>query len=1135
MHIKKLILEGFKSYGTRTELLDFDPEFNAITGLNGTGKSNILDSICFVLGISNLQHVRASNLQDLIYKNGQSGVTKASVTVVFDNSDKSRCPLHLGEFSDITITRQIVVGGKNRYLLNGSSVSNKSVIDFFSSIQLNVNNPHFLIMQGRITKVLNMKPPEILSMIEEAAGTRMYENKKHDAQKTIVKKDGKLREINDMVTDQINPKMEKMKVERNQYVEFQKIQREYDQLYRLNIAWLFVQTEKTHKTLLADLEKATNEHKKYKEGLVAKEEQLVTLEKEIREIQGIRDKECGGELQKLETLLKEAEKVEAKATAVVKSAKENISLETKHIKQLEKNVADDEKALELKKGELDKAQATFDQLKEAEKQDAEELAAAQRKFQAVSSGLLESTDGENATLQDQLMAAKQKATEAETEMKKCALKMQQDKKDLEMKKPLLKKTEMAFASDRKELEAKENELKGLKEKLKNCNYEDGKLESIQEQCRRINQDYRKCSDIVNNFLHRNPRLNFQYSDPEPNFDHSKVRGLLCKLFTIKDEQFARALESAAGGKLYNVVVDSDIVSAKLIEKGQLLRRTTFAPLNKIQGYTMDAGIIRKAQREYGADNVFLAQSLVQYNPEYENIMSWTFGQTLICPNIDVAEEVCNKYHKKTITLDGDVFDPQGVISGGSVEKSQPVLLALLELQKAESAHSAKQKELASLNDQIRTLTPIAASYETMKERERELEMIRARLEQTPHFQLQAELKALQEAIDANEAKIQECRLDVKEQSAKAKELENKMKNLHSIREAEEAAAKLKLKEAKKKAEDSRNKWKLREKEFETLNLEIQELEKSVQNGKEQILKAQQTITQLENDLAEKKQNLSELQENVKAKKADVEAKKDEIGKKNAEIQEKNNARENVIKLINEGKLDTMREAHLITNLKNDIDEAASALVELKKKHKWIETDQEYFGQPSGRYDFNSVNMDEVKEKLKKIQTLKEEVGKNITSKPIDMLGSQEERFHEVMNKKTIIEEDRSKILSVIKELDVKKEEVIHQAWDKVNHDFNSILSSLLPGAQAKLKPVEGKDVLQGLEVKVGFGGIWKDSLDELSGGQRSLVALSLILAMLLFKPAPLYILDEVDAALDPSHTQNIGQMLKAHFKQSQVK
>ena len=128
--------------------------FNLFLFICRSGKSNILDAICFLLGITNLSHVRAANLQELVYKNGQAGVTKATVSITFDNRDKKQSPLGYEHFDEVTITRQVVIGGKNKYLINGSNVQNNRVQDFFRSVQLNVNNPHFLIMQGRITKVL---------------------------------------------------------------------------------------------------------------------------------------------------------------------------------------------------------------------------------------------------------------------------------------------------------------------------------------------------------------------------------------------------------------------------------------------------------------------------------------------------------------------------------------------------------------------------------------------------------------------------------------------------------------------------------------------------------------------------------------------------------------------------------------------------------------------------------------------------------------------------------------------------------------------------------------------------------------------------------------------------------------------
>ncbi|KAF6208651.1 hypothetical protein GE061_017109 [Apolygus lucorum] len=1139
MFIKSVIIDGFKSYGTRTEIKGFDSEFNAITGLNGTGKSNILDSICFVLGISNLTHVRANSLQDLIYKSGQAGVTKASVTIVFDNSDTSKSPINYEQHDEITVTRQIVVAGKNRYMINGSTVTNKHVTDFFNSIQLNVNNPHFLIMQGRITKVLNMKPPEILSMIEEAAGTRMYENKKIGAQKTIEKKDSKLKEMDEMINESINPKLQKLKEEKSQYVEYQRIQRELEQLNRIYTAYQYLNKEKWKQQSEEQLKGHILQLEGAKTAIAEGHEQIATLEKQIEELQARRDAESGGNLHELETQLKEISTAEAKSSAALKGEKENLAAETKRQKQLDKNVKDDEKALSTKKAELSNAQNVFDALQDAEKNDAEALTAAQERFQAVSSGLVATDEGDNATLQDQLISAKEQLTEAETEVTQCNMNIKHNKSELERKRPLLKKTELAFAKDQKDLNLKEKELESLQTALGRLNYEDGLAERLQQQLRNLSEQTRTSSAELNNLSHRYPFLMFEYDDPEPNFDRRKVRGLLCKLFKVQDSKFNRAVETVAGGKMYNVVVDDEGISAKLIKKGNLRRRTTFAPLNKIQGSRADNRMIQKAEQIAGRGNVFLALSLVEYEPRYESVMSWTFGQTFICTSTESAKKVAfhPEIKRKCIDLDGNVFDPSGIISGGAVDKSQPILSALVNISEAETRVSTLKAEYGQINQQLNELSPIAASYESMKQKfdlcSRELERVKARLQDTPHYQLQQELEELDANIKAKEERIGHCKNVIKEKTAKVKELESKMKNMKAVREKAVADAEAALKKAKKKAEDSRTKWKQREQEFAALSLEIQELEKSTESGKEQLVTSSETITRLQESIDSLSQELAKIQEEVKAKKSLVKAQKDAIGQKDKEIQQMTTEKEKAAKRINDEELNLKSLANYIDGCKKDVEKNDLMLKKMRKEYRWIEGDREYFGQANGMYDFEANNPEEAGRKIDKLNKLKEKIGRNVNPKAMDMLSTQEEQFEEVMNKKGIIEEDRSKILFVIEELDVKKEEVIKKAWEKVNNDFNSILSSLLPSAHAKLKPVDGKSFMDGLEVKVGFGGIWKESLDELSGGQRSLVALSLILAMLLFKPAPLYILDEVDAALDPSHTQNIGQMLKAHFRQSQ--
>merc|ERR1712176_933632 len=187
----------------------------------------------------------------------------------------------------------------------------------------------------------------------------------------------------------------------------------------------------------------------------------------------------------------------------------------------------------------------------------------------------------------------------------------------------------------------------------------------------------------------------------------------------------------------------------------------------------------------------------------------------------------------------------------------------------------------------------------------------------------------------------------------------------------------------------------------------------------------------------------------------------------------------------------------------------------------------------GAYDFEQKDPTKAERSLQKAKSKKEKLNGQINQRAMALLQQAEKSQEELFQKRKGVEEDREKLETTIERLDDQKKQEITRAYKEVNKNFASIFASLLPGATAKLQPPEGKTVLEGLEFKVGFGNVWKDNLSELSGGQRSLVALSLILAMLLLKPAPIYILDEIDAALDLSHTQNIGTMLKQQFQKSQ--
>lgn len=232
-------------------------------------------------------------------------------------------------------------------------------------------------------------------------------------------------------------------------------------------------------------------------------------------------------------------------------------------------------------------------------------------------------------------------------------------------------------------------------------------------------------------------------------------------------------------------------------------------------------------------------------------------------------------------------------------------------------------------------------------------------------------------------------------------------------------------------------------------------------------------------------------------------------------------------------LEAKKLAVAIARISKERHSAEKVVANLIKNYAWIESEKSAFGVEGGDYDFKATDPNEMSRELNNLKSEQDELSKKINKKVMGMIEKAEGEYTELLRKRKVVENDKKKIHSVIDELDVKKKSELQRTWKKVNKDFGSIFSTLLPGASAKLEPPEGMEAWEGLEVKVAFGDVWKESLSELSGGQRSLLALSLILSLLLFKPAPMYILDEVDAALDLSHTQNIGNMLKTHFSQSQ--
>ncbi|XP_020693764.1 structural maintenance of chromosomes protein 2-1 [Dendrobium catenatum] len=1137
MHIKEISLEGFKSYATRTVVSGFDPFFNAITGLNGSGKSNILDSICFVLGITNLQQVRATNLQELVYKQGQAGITKATVSVIFDNSDRSRSPLGYEGCSEITVTRQIVVGGRNKYLINGHLAQPSRVQTLFHSVQLNVNNPHFLIMQGRITKVLNMKPPEILSMLEEAAGTKMYEMKKESALKTLEKKQSKLDEMDKLLDQEILPSLEKLRKERMQYMQWANGNAELDCLKRFCIAYEYVQAEKVRDGAVSGVAQIKIKIAELDDRTERSRRDIEVMESNLSNLISDKEAKLGGEVRKLSLTVDELSRCLVKETSIMSNQEESLRSEENAAKKISKNIDDLKRSIIEKDFAVHKVESGAADLKERVEELSKNLDDCEKEYQGVLAG--KSSINEDKCLEDQLRDAKVSVGNCETELKQLKTKTSHLDKELKTKRAQLKSKCDEAAAVEKELSDRKKDLDSIKSALESIGCEEGEMEALQKDRSVELEAIQKLKDGIRILSGQLANVEFSYRDPVKNFDRSSVKGVVARLIKIKDRSTMTALEVAAGGKLFNVVVDTESTGKQLLQNGELRRRVTIIPLNKIQSHIVPTRVQQSAASLVGEHNAELALLLIGYDDEVKNAMAYVFGSTFVCRSTNAAKEIAfnRDIGTTSVTLEGDIFQPSGLLTGGSRKGGGELLRQLHELAEKDSELCVRQNRLSEIDGKITKLLPLHKRFMHFKSqlelKSYDLSLFQSRAEQNEHHKLGELVRKIEQEIEETKLYGEQKQHLLENYVSNVQELEKLIREHATHRESMLKELDKRIKVLKADLQSASKQMKCHENEKERLIMEkdaiIQELaslEIQLSSSEKQIVSLTEALDKQKLVVSSiKKEHIqaeSELQE-IYSKMKECDSQISKISKEQQKLQQQqSDANVERKKLENE-----------VKRMELEQKDCSVRVDRLLEKHGWITAEKQLFGKSGTDYDFSSRDLNSAKEEYEKLQSEQASLEKRINKKVIAMFEKAEEEYNSLILKKNIIENDKAKIKKVIEELDEKKKETLKVTWVKVNKDFGSIFSTLLPGTMSMLQPPEGCSFLDGLEVRVAFGSVWKQSLSELSGGQRSLLALSLILALLLYKPAPLYILDEVDAALDLSHTQNIGRMIKAHFPHSQ--
>jgi structural maintenance of chromosome 2 len=629
-------------------------------------------------------------------------------------------------------------------------------------------------MQGRITKVLNMKPIEILSMIEEAAGTRMYETKKQSAIKTIEKKQLKVNELSRILDEDITPRLQQLRQEKENYQAWSTTSHEVEKLERLSFAYEYCEAE----TKVNNAENYQQEMKieilslqKLQEKL---QDEISEIENEIREIEKKREDEQDGVCQSLKKKEGELSKELVKINTNFQNMKMNLKKEHEVCDGVLQQIEQNKEFIEEKEREISHQHTLITQLHSNILHHQHEVDTLQMKYQNACAGVVDTSESSNQetistlSLVEQIGVWETKLRESQSKGQQERLKFKYNQKKLKELNESKRNEEKNYQRERQKLERLREEIRGEEERMTQLFPSSSTTTTTsapslieREQTLRLHHEelqsqmltlYDQLENITTQIQ---TRLNFEFRDPEKNFDRSRVKGLVANLVSVKDAmRHSTPLEIAAGNKLYQVVVDNEQTGKLLLSKGVLRKRVTILPLNKISHRIIERNKLSLASNiaHHHNGSAELALELVGYDDEVINAMQHVFGNAIICSSSQIAEAITfdPAIRCRTITYDGDTFDPSGTITGGSRNQIGALLMKMNEMSELKSRYEEMREQNQHLERELEGLDEINKtqfqSQQKIQLKLHEIQILEERLATSSYQQIDQEMQELEREI-----------------------------------------------------------------------------------------------------------------------------------------------------------------------------------------------------------------------------------------------------------------------------------------------------------------------------------------------------------------------------------------------------
>lgn len=1137
MVLKTLEIQGFKSFPDKTAL-NFGKGITAVVGPNGSGKSNISDAVRWVLGETSSKSLRGSKMEDVIF--GGTSARKplgfAQVQLTLDNSDASL--KDKGEI--VTVSRRYYRSGESEYKIDGENVRARDIRELFMDTGLG-SDGYSMVGQGKIDSIISQKNEDRRELFEEAAGISLFRHKRKDATRRLDQAQENLVRLLDILGE-LESRVEPL---RKQSEKAQKFITLSDEKKTLEIGvWVnkinrFTSElrEQEHKIDAANAsydicEKELKDIENEIEEIAQKTVSINTQIEQIRAGSKAYEEEAlrkDGEASVLQTTLNHNnETIERLKNDIGDVDNTNLSIDAQ-IEEKNEFIAKSEKDIELKKQEL---KEVTDEMNN--------LLSSNEEFSKLTVELNQKITALTLKLSDCRVKCSQALTSAEQIKSRQSVvddSIAQGKKDLEEIEAKKSESEEKLNALQSRIDENNNSMQGYKIKLQTKTDKADKLKAELEKANaEFNQKQQKVRmllDLEKNMEGFSGAVKAVMKQAQSKA-LSGVHGPLSSLITV-DNEYSVAVEVALGAAMQNIVVGNEADAKRAIYylKNNRVGRATFLPISAIKARNLD---------EHALDDnlgfVAIASDLVECKAEYKNIISNLLGRVVIVDDMDCAIGIAKRYSNrfKIVTVDGQVINPGGSMTGGSQSRGAGILsrgnmidelnAQAKELEKVcEDIKTKYKTALEEANFALAELQGAEADLQQAKE-----EFIRAqgehKLVSEKYDLLSSQLNILVNEKNNSKSRIEEFEKEAKSGEEKIKEIENEIKlNETELEKTSGNASEINAKrdEFRAKSEQINLELVTLAKDNESAKLSVEELNFRKNSQSDRVKTIQDEIAQIE----DKNKSLLISINEIKAQANDLRVKAEQS---NNDVSEQINQRNELEKRTTE-----LRSEEKVKN--QDREKLSGSIVRLDErklamKKEYDELNDMLFEQYElTKHEAEALNiqiddMSEAKRRLHEIKVAIKGLG-SINVGAIEEYKEVSERYTFLKEQIGDVEKSKNELLKIIEDLTASMSEKFLSQFNKINEEFKVCFADFFGGGKGELVLEEPDNCLESpIEIRIQPPGKSVQNINLFSGGEKSLAAMALLFSVLKVQPAPFCIYDEVEAALDDVNVERFAKYMR---------